>query len=307
VRVSTIIPVFNGAATIADAIESVLLQDFDGERELIVVNDGSTDSTPAIIASFNDRIRVVNQSNRGLAAARNAGAKAASGEFLAFLDADDTWTPDKLARTVGRLETNPSAVLAYSDIFAIRDNGHSDASPITPALAHAPSISELLERWWPILPSTVVMRHEAFMRTGGFCEQFRRAYEDVDMWLQARELGEFEFVPSPLVRYRTTPEMERMERYEADYPVFRSRVRARYGRRCRKLLRATQEAYVASLGHRGLIAMQAGDTTSARRLFLRALAHQPRDPRTILRLARSLLPRRISRTLAGRTIKLERS
>lgn len=300
-RVSTIIPVFNGANTVASAIGSALEQAFDGDLEIIVVNDGSTDSTPQVLASFDDRIRVVSQPNRGLAAARNAGAAAGTGEFFAFLDADDTWMPDKLAATIARLDHNRSAVLAYSDLLAIDEREGSAASPITPALAHAPSMDELLTRWWPILPSTVVMRREAFAETGGFCEQFRRAYEDVEMWLRARELGAFEYMGAPLVRYRISPIEDRMERYEGDYAIFRARVLARYGRKGRALLRATRDAYVASLGHRGLIALRASDAHGARRLFLRALVHQPLHLKTFLRLVRTFMPRSVALALSGRS------
>ncbi len=77
--VAVIIPVFNGAATVSAAIHSALEQNFAGDYEVIVVDDGSTDTTAAILASFGARIRIVSQANRGLAAARNAGAAAASG------------------------------------------------------------------------------------------------------------------------------------------------------------------------------------------------------------------------------------
>src|SRR5271163_1734367 len=95
-RVSIIIPVFNSATTVSAAIESALCQNFSGEREVIAVNDGSTDSSAAVLSSFYDRIKTVTQANRGLSGARNAGAAAAApSEYLAFLDADDVWLPAK--------------------------------------------------------------------------------------------------------------------------------------------------------------------------------------------------------------------
>lgn len=99
-------------------MDSALAQDFDS-IEVIVVNDGSIDATPHIIDSYPPRIRVIHQSNRGASAARNAAVRAARGELLAFLDADDVWTPDKLAKCVMALERNPMAVLAYSDLIAV--------------------------------------------------------------------------------------------------------------------------------------------------------------------------------------------
>src|SRR5216684_3959657 len=100
---SVVIPVFNGAACIARTVESALAQRFDG-FEVVVVDDGSTDRTPAILTDFGARIRVVRQHNRGPAAARNAGCRIATGSVFAFLDADDEWLDQKLAKTVQLLE-----------------------------------------------------------------------------------------------------------------------------------------------------------------------------------------------------------
>ena len=97
-RVAVLIPVFNGANTVARAIDSALCQRFDGELEVIVVNDGSTDGTAAVLTQYESRIRVLNQQNRGPAHARNAAAALSTAEYLAFLDADDAFMPDKLAR-----------------------------------------------------------------------------------------------------------------------------------------------------------------------------------------------------------------
>jgi glycosyltransferase involved in cell wall biosynthesis len=298
--VSALIPVFNGAATVGRAIESALAQSFARTLEVIVVNDGSTDSTPAVLMGYYPRIIVVNQPNRGLAAARNAGAAIAKGEYLAFLDADDVWLPNKLALTTSALDRASGAVLAYSDITPVDNEGDElPSSPITPELAHAPSIAELLTRWWPILPSAVVMRRNIYEMCGGFCERFRRSYEDVDLWLRAREHGTFLFLGESLLRYRTTPIPERMGKYEDDYAVFEQRVRERYGTRARMLLRATRQAYVSALGHGGLTAMREGDMVAAREKFLRALRYDPMHIKTALRLARTFLPKSVAQALTG--------
>src|SRR5208282_2790667 len=120
--VSVVIPVFNGAATIARAIESVLAQDYRDEYEIIVSDDGSTDDTPSILARFQGRIRVTRQSNRGAAAARNAGVATCSSELLAFLDADDTWMPPKLRKMVPVIQNFPQAALIYSDAIEVDEN-----------------------------------------------------------------------------------------------------------------------------------------------------------------------------------------
>jgi len=301
-RVSVIVPVFNGAATIARAIDSAFDQRAAGTLEVVVVNDGSTDGTAAILEHYGRRIKALTQANRGLAAARNAGVSKAEGEYLAFLDADDEWLPDKSARLAAALDRDASAVLAYSDLIPVDNEGAVVAAPlIEPACAHAPSMNELLARWWPILPSTVMMRRTVFQACGGFGEGYRRAYEDADLWLRVRETGRFIFVREALVRYHVTMTGERMRKYQGDYALFARRISERYGGRARELLRSTRKAYASTLGYRGLVAMREGDRPGARRALIEALRYDPWHPRNTLRLARTLLPWPIARLLAGQT------
>jgi glycosyltransferase involved in cell wall biosynthesis len=99
-RVSVILPTYNRGWILVEAVESVLGQDY-ANLELIVVDDGSTDNTKGLLLSFEDRITVIRQANRGVSAARNAGIRAATGELLALLDSDDTWLPGKSDRPGG--------------------------------------------------------------------------------------------------------------------------------------------------------------------------------------------------------------
>src|SRR5271168_5439767 len=111
---SVIIPAFNAAATVARTIESVLAQSFM-DFETIVVDDGSTDSTRDVLEPYTRKIAVVSQANRGLSAARNAGARCSRSRWLALLDADDTWTADKLEEVARALSLLPDAVMFFSD------------------------------------------------------------------------------------------------------------------------------------------------------------------------------------------------
>jgi glycosyltransferase involved in cell wall biosynthesis len=321
VRVSVVIPVFNGASTVGRAITSALEQrlkvevaaasDADAnlalaqQVEVIVVNDGSTDATAEILHGFGARVRVIDQPNRGPAAARNAGAAAASGEYLAFLDADDAWLPQKLAATVPLLERNPAVVLVFSDAIPIGANGApASESYVTPDCAHAPAMAEMLDRWWPIIPSTAVIRTATFKAVGGFVEEFRSAaYEDPFLFLVAREHGEFAYVPERLVHYRYESTGVRMEKYSASRDIFIRRVSERYGAAARGLIRGTRRAYASALGYEGLFAMRAGDLTAARRHFVCALREQPLDLKTAMRFARTFLPLRLARALGGRTAR----
>src|SRR5271156_470011 len=104
--VSVVIPAHNAERTLRASVESVLAQDFR-DFEIIAVNDGSTDSTKAILATYAFQVQVIDQNNQGAPAARNAGVSAATGKLIAFPDADDLWRPDKLAQSVRAFELNP--------------------------------------------------------------------------------------------------------------------------------------------------------------------------------------------------------
>lgn len=104
--ISCIVPVFNGERYLGEALESILKQTYQS-LEIIVVDDGSTDGTAAVIDRYAEQVRFLRQPNAGTAAARNLGLNAANGEFIAFLDADDLWHPEKLERQTARFQTRP--------------------------------------------------------------------------------------------------------------------------------------------------------------------------------------------------------
>jgi glycosyltransferase involved in cell wall biosynthesis len=194
-KVSVIIPAYNVAATVAAAIESVLAQTVRAV-ETIVVNDGSTDETASVLGRYAGHIVVVTQENRGLAAARNAGARAATGEWLAFLDADDTWTADKLEKTVAAVSGDSETVLVFSDATCIDESGTVLPRPFMEAdRARAPSMDDMLAGRFQIRPSSVSVRRDAFERAGGFSEEFRvPSFEDAFCWVVMREQGPFVFI-----------------------------------------------------------------------------------------------------------------
>src|ERR1700687_3488371 len=202
-RVAVVIPVYNGAATIAEAIDGALAQTYPG-LEVIVVNDGSTDATADVLRRYAGRVRVIDRPNGGIAAARNTGAAAATGEYLAFLDCDDIWMPAMIERAVAALDADPACVLAYTNCAVVDSDGRDLRSALIGAgVDHAPTLDEMLSRLWPIMPSAVVMRRTTFDACGGFSEEFRSyGFEDVIFWLRARELGPLHYVPERLVKWR---------------------------------------------------------------------------------------------------------
>jgi glycosyltransferase involved in cell wall biosynthesis len=302
-RVAVVIPVFNGANTVARAVDSVICQRFDAEFEVIVVNDGSTDATAAVLGQYAGRIRVVNQQNRGPAHARNTGAVLSTAEYIAFLDADDAFMPGKLARTVPKLASDEQAAMLFHDAVSLNRDGREIApSCVSPEKAHPPSMAEMLTQLWPIITSTVVMRRRTFQACGGFSEEFKFGYEDPDLWIRARERGHFIYVAEPLTYYTLIEKRaERMEKYLTSQAVFFRRLRQRYGQAAEELIRRTIRSYTNWLGYQGLLAIQAGNPAAARRYFARILRHHPTHMKSALRYVRTFLPAPIARALSGRT------
>ncbi|HZO81819.1 MAG TPA: glycosyltransferase family A protein [Candidatus Binataceae bacterium] len=308
-RVSVIIPVRNGAATVGRTIDSALAQAPE-PPEVVVVDDGSTDDTARILDAYGDRIKVLRQRNRGPSFARNAGALAAGpeAEYFAFLDADDVWLPGMLAAMVAELDATSGAVLAFCDVVPVNDSDQElDTCFIDPPSAHAPTMEELLTRWWPILTSAAVMRRAAFERAGGFDESFTRpGFEDPFMWLVMREEGDFIYIPQRLVRYRTTPPHARMMKYAKGYRIFSRLVTQRYGQAGRRLIRESTKAFVAAWGYAGLVALREGDRLRARQAFACALRYGPFELRTASRWLRTFLPIAAARALSGRAVRENR-
>jgi len=198
--VSVIVPVYNGAAFVTDAIESALAQTYT-DVEVIAVDDGSTDGTPAALARFGSRIRVHRRSNGGLAAARNSGLERATGTFVALLDADDVWEPGFLEYTVARLATADESMVGVSSGWVLADPSGRPLSHTRAIQGSTFTVRDFLRRC-PFPPSTVVVRRAAMRAAGGFDESIR-ATEDWDLWLRLTVSGRtFGAVDQCLCRYR---------------------------------------------------------------------------------------------------------
>lgn len=196
--VSVVIPAYNAAWCVRRAIDSVLTQSWR-DLELIVVNDGSTDKTADILRAYGDRVIRIDQDNAGMSAARNTGIGAARGRYIAFLDADDLWLPDKLARQVALLEQQ--ADLAFCSTCARFEDpdGHPAGEWGCPASGRV-SLPQVLENHAAIAggASSVLARSEIVKRLGGFDEALRGA-EDTDLWVRLAAEGEFACIAEPLV------------------------------------------------------------------------------------------------------------
>lgn len=212
--VSVVIPAFNAVGFLPGSIPSVLTQTWS-DFELIVVDDGSTDGTAALVGSFDDpRIRLVCQANRGLAGARNGGIRAARGTYIAFLDADDLWHPEKLERHVQHLQAQPDVGVSYSASALMDDQGRDMHLMQNPKL-HGVTARDVFLRNPVGNGSAPVIRRQtlddiAFAAPTGapgewwyFDERFRQS-EDIECWLRIAlsTSWRFEGLGQPLTRYR---------------------------------------------------------------------------------------------------------
>jgi glycosyltransferase involved in cell wall biosynthesis len=235
-KVSTVIAAYNAEHTIAETLDSALAQEHC-DQEIIVVDDGSTDTTAAILEKYRRHVRIINQLNLGAASARNAGVVRARGRYIAFLDSDDLWLPGKLEVMVGELERDPTANLSFSEYSTFTDAGTELGNS---TLGHAPSMYELMDTSLPpILTSTWVVRKEAFEQSGGFCKAFAggQGFEDSWLLLILRELGKFVYIPKVFTRYRIDEKCENADKYSHALSTFISLARERYGSRSKRLVR----------------------------------------------------------------------
>jgi glycosyltransferase involved in cell wall biosynthesis len=304
-RVAVIIPVYNGAATVAEAIASVLAQTYR-DFEAIAVDDGSTDSTAQVLQGFAPAIRIVTRPNGGISAARNSGLRESSSELVALLDCDDTWMPAMLEHAVAALDRDPACVMAYTNLAVTDSTGRPLNTVLVGAeVAHAPSFDEMFARLWPIMPSAVVIRRTALDEIGGFAEEFRSyGFEDAYCWMRLREIGPFAYVSEQLVNWRFAPYPRPLKNFGANpesRATFARLVRERWGRSVDPLLRSRARASRSLLGYIGLTELRAGNPRAAREAFRRALVLDPRRLRNYLRFLRTYLPSRLARALSGRT------
>jgi glycosyltransferase involved in cell wall biosynthesis len=165
---------------VGEAVESVLSQRF-ADFELVVVDDGSTDGTVEELTKFASILRIIHTPRRGVSAARNAGVSGSLGRYIAFLDSDDLWRPDKLARQTAFMNEHPDAQICQTEEIWIRNGVR-----VNPRAVHQKPSGEMflrsLERCL-VSPSAVMMKRELFQRLGGFDEAFP-VCEDYDLWLR---------------------------------------------------------------------------------------------------------------------------
>jgi glycosyltransferase involved in cell wall biosynthesis len=299
-KISVIIPSYNCAAFLPGTIESVLSQTYS-DFEIIVVDDGSTDDTKAVITPYLSRLTYIRQENKGLPAARNTGIGAALGEFIALLDADDSWVADKLERQFPRF-TDAEVGIVYSD-FSVR---YSDGSFQQSYLINRPLASEgfVLEKYIQsrfLFPSTMILRRRCFEEFGGFDEEMI-ACEDIELFARICSRWKVALVSAPLVvRYEgshnITSNRDKMTRYTI---LALQKILLKEP----NLPRATLQVIYKELGQqhwwRGYAALDTGDSTQARQSFASAIRWDSNN-------FRSAAPLIIASFLPGFALKFLRS
>lgn len=190
-RISVVIPAYNAEPFMRRCLQSVFAQTLK-PHEVIVMDDGSTDKTAALAAELG--ARVLSGPNRGPSFARNEAMRAASGEWIALLDADDLWAPNKLECQTAIIR--PETLLVYTGVQTFDDAGLRDTVfAIDPA-----RVKKMLRYCNPIVPSATLIRRDDVLRIGGFREGLA-ACEDWEMWMRLKNMGCFDAVREPLTSY----------------------------------------------------------------------------------------------------------
>jgi glycosyltransferase involved in cell wall biosynthesis len=199
-QISVIIPAYNQAKFLSAAVDSVLAQTYR-DYEIIVVDDGSTDSTAEVAKQYGDQVRYLYQDNLGLAGARNTGIRAARGEYIGLLDSDDIWLPEYLRTMKNLASQHPEAVVFFCAARCMDMEGIDLTQEVGRRSPSSKDLYHQLIRANFIIPSTVLMR-QAPVRSAGLFDPRLRSCEDWDLWLRLLPQQSFVGIPDALVRYR---------------------------------------------------------------------------------------------------------
>lgn len=270
-KVSVVIPTYNRASLICDALESVAAQSFT-DIEIIVVDDGSIDNTAEVVKAWSGEkfharsLRYLRQENLGGNAARNCGIEASTGLYVAFLDSDDIWHPEKLAKQIPLLEANTDCVAVYSGLREVEiESGKILSVPEHP-YPSGKLLPKLLVSDVTAPTSAYLVRREALHRAGLF-DLSLAARQDWDMWIRLAKLGEINAVREPLfdLRHHDGPrtisdpnrELQAHRRIIEKYADERRALgfstslaaKASYHRRCAKVHFHNKNAPLSAIGH----------------------------------------------------------
>lgn len=293
--VAVILTCHNEAAFLDQAILSVAAQTaFDRIAEIVVVDDGSTDDSPALLERLSrtvPRMRTMRTEGVGVSMARNAGIRATRAPFIAFLDGDDYWVPEKLALQLAALDAHDGVGLVYSDFVDFSREDVSDAQLITVRRYHAGTHETLAEYFVhdaPIVPSSILVRRTVFDTVGLF-DSAMRLGEDTEMFLRVAERWRFQHVPGGLV-YKRRHGGNLTRRLDVLMPIYDAVTHLFADRNpsLRRLVHQRLSRRYARVGHD---CGRRGQIGTALRHLGTSLAHAPLFWRAYVYLALLLVPR----------------
>ncbi len=292
-RVSVIMPCYNAAAYVGEAVEDVLAQRY-GAVELIVVDDGSTDGSADVVAGYGSPVHLIRQANAGCAAARNTGLAHATGRYVAFLDADDRWDPHFVETMVAAMtDDEASADLAYCG-WARFWGGLDTARPFIPHDLETSGRDKLamMVQGCPFPIHAVLVRRDRLEEVNGFDCRYPPA-EDYHLWLRLAIRCRFRRVPKVMAYYRRHPAQQTADHYRPTlqrWRMLRDFVRD-HRRALRHLPNEQLLAWIDGLFRReGYAAYWRGDLPTARRCFRRMVRMGQAGPGDLKAVLPSLLP-----------------
>ncbi len=296
-KVSVIVPTYNYGRFIEGCLNSIFSQTFK-DFEVIVVDDGSTDGTGEIIKSYPRPVRSIYQENRGLPAARNRAIEASQGEYLAFLDSDDLWLPEKLGEQVRIMDGDRELGIVFSDASAfdgekiIRESILEEESICT---GHC--FARLFMGNFLVMP-TVMIRKSCLRQTGLFDETLP-VVADYDLWLRISAFFRIGFVDRPLAMYRVHPSNMSKDfcRLLEDEIRVVQKVIELYPEKVKKLGKKVNMRLSSLYDQYGLEWVEKGEIGRATRCFLRAILEWPLSMRSFYYFMATLTGKRGFETL----------
>ncbi len=274
--VSVVIPAYNGGAMLRTAVDSALAQTY-APIEVVVIDDGSTEDVAALLGPVADSIRLVRQANAGTAAARNRGIHESRGDFVALLDQDDWWEPDKLARQMPAFD-DPAVALVHSGARFVDVDGH-----VTSEVTADPGLdTHALLAACRLAVQTAVMRRDALRVVGDFDESLSAA-DDWDMWIRFVDRFRLAATPYTLATIRVHPgnQSRNAELMYSSARQLMAKHRHIHGscRKCRRALRqatiANRAAYYARRRAEARVLSAAGHRAAALRVTAIAVRRNP--------------------------------
>jgi len=267
--VSVVIPVYNGERYLGETIQSVLDQTYRN-FELIVVDDGSTDGSAAVAKRFGEAVRYMSRPNGGVCKARNTGMAAARGSYLAFLDQDDLWLPEKLAVQVAYLEGHQEvgAVYCQCEVIGKAKWGRS----VYYSEPMKDDVVGIMKGPYLLMTATM-FRTEVLRKIGGFEESFIGAgTEDVDLTLRFKAAAQVAYLPTTLARYRvhSTNSSNNDPVLLHNHGIYLRKAWDRHGHdpHCARFLNQQLVGYFSDLGK---LQIKAGSLTEGRLSLVRAM------------------------------------